>query len=505
MAYEQLFDVIIVGGGSAGCAAAARLTEDPSRKVLLIEAGPDPWPLPEIVASDRRDANLLLESDYILMYPSPRPIDGSPVYALSGRIMGGGSSVNRMAAPRPTRLDFENWVAQGNPSWTWEDCLPILKRMESDQDFPDSPIHGSSGPIYIKRPWTFDKPLDESVQAFIEHVGSMGIPICRDLNGPDPFGIGPSASNIKNGARQSTTVAYLETARGRPNLEIIADALVTELKVSGRRVEGVRYTKDGQTQTAVGDKVVLTAGALHSPQILMLSGIGPAAALERLGIPVINNLPGVGENYQDHAKIVMTFEAGTGYETDSVIPRARLVYKSDPNLSCGNFHIGPTAAIQIGGLKPLLPVGANLVQQTNRGRVSLRNTDPRELPDLDSPMLEDPVDIEAMRNAMEFIFEMTHRGAMEQFYGPLVQPGPGEDWIKFAQSTFDSYHHSSGTCMMAPASNPMAVVDERLHLHGIDNLWVADASIFPTVPHANTNLSAIMVGERVSDFLKEED
>jgi len=157
----------------------------------------------------------------------------------------------------------------------------------------------------------------------------------------------------------------------------------------------------------------------------------------------------------------------------------------------------------VGGLKALLPVGANLVQQTNRGRVSLHSTDPRGLPDLDSPMLQDPVDIEAMRNAMEFIVEMIHSGDMDRFYGPLVQPGPREDWIKFAQSTFDSYHHSSGTCMMAPASNAMAVVDERLQVHGMDNLWVADASIFPTVPHVNTNLTAIMVGERVSDVIKE--
>jgi len=331
----------------------------------------------------------------------------------------------------------------------------------------------------------------------------MGIPTCPDLNGPDPFGVGPSASNVKNGMRQSTTVAYLEAARGRPNLTIVAEALVTGLKVANRRVEAVQYVKDDRSFSAMGERIILTAGALHSPQILMLSGIGPAAELERLGIDVVHNLPGIGENYQDHAKIVMTFEGKSSYETDSVIPRARLVYKSDPKLSCGNFHIGPGAPIEVGGLKALLPVGANLVQQTNRGRVSLHSTDPRGLPDLDSPMLQDPVDIEAMRNAMEFIVEMIHSGDMDRFYGPLVQPGPREDWIKFAQSTFDSYHHSSGTCMMAPASNAMAVVDERLQVHGMDNLWVADASIFPTVPHVNTNLTAIMVGERVSDVIKE--
>src|SRR5579871_6766567 len=210
MVERSHFDVIIVGGGSAGCAAAARLSEDPGRRVLLFEAGPDPRPLPDIVASGRRDVELLLASDYVLMYPSTRRVDGSVFYALSGRIMGGGSSVNAMAAPRPTRLDFENWVAAGNPGWSYKACLPILKRMETDQDFPDSPLHGSTGPLAIKRPWTFDMPLDEPVQAFIERVSAMGIPLSPDLNGPDPHGVGFIASTIKDGARQSTTVAYLD-------------------------------------------------------------------------------------------------------------------------------------------------------------------------------------------------------------------------------------------------------------------------------------------------------
>jgi len=202
----------------------------------------------------------------------------------------------------------------------------------------------------------------------------------------------------------------------------------------------------------------------------------------------------------------MTFEGTSSYETDTVIPRIRLAYKSNPNLSCADFHIGPQAPIQIGGgMKPLLPVSANLVTQSNRGKLSLHSTDPRELPDLDWPALQDPRDIEAMGNAMEFVNEMVHGGGMEQYYGALVQPGPSEDWIKFAQSTFDSYHHSCGTCMMAPDSNPMAVVDERLRVHGLDNLWVADASIFPTVPHVNTNLTAIMVGERLSDFIEHDE
>jgi choline dehydrogenase len=499
---DQRFDVIIVGGGTAGCVAASRLSEDPHRRVLLLEAGPDPRPLPDMVSSGRRDLDLLLESEFVLMYPTERKIDGSTSYALAGRIMGGGSSVNAMAAPRPTRLDLDTWAGLGNPGWSYEDCLPVLIRIESDQDFPDSPIHGTDGPLYIKRPWTFDMPAEEPVQAFIDRAVGMGLPLCPDLNGPDPFGVCTSPYNIKNGVRQSTNVAYLEPARERPNLEIVSDALVTGLKVAGARVESVTYAKDGQTHSAAADEFVLTAGVFHSPQILMLSGIGPASDLERLGIKVTHGLDGVGANYQDHPGITMTFEGRTEFDVDWVIPRVRLMYKSDPALSCGNFHITAGAPIQVGGLRLLMPVSARLVQQTNRGRLSLKNTDPSELPDVETGMLEDPRDVQAMRSAMDFIAELTQGASMTPYYGPLLQPGPKEDWTEFARGTYESYHHGSGTCMMGPSSSPMAVVDDQLRVHGLANLRVADASIMPTVTHANTNLTTIMIAERLSDFIK---
>ena len=502
MVDQRPFDVIIVGGGTAGCAAAARLSEDPRRRVLLLESGPDPQPLPEIIASSQRQISVLLEADYALMYPTERKLDGSTFYPLAGRIMGGGSSVNAMAAPRPTRYDFDTWVALGNPGWTYEDCLPVLKRIESDQDFPDSPIHGSEGPLYIKRPWTFGVPVPEPVQAFMDRAMEMGLPACPDLNGPDPFGVCASPYNIKDGTRQSTRVAYLDPARGRANLAIVAEAHVTRLKIAGDRVEAVEYERDGQIHAAAGDEVVLTAGAFHSPQILMLSGIGPAAELERLGIEVANGLEGVGANYQDHAVISMTFEGRSDFQTDWVIPSFRLMYKSDPTLPCGNFHINMRAPVQVGDLRPMMPISAHLLQQTNRGRLSLQSTDPRELPTIDPSMLEDPKDIEAMTTAMQFIFDLAQHGSMEPYYGPLIQPGPRDDWAAWARSTYDSYHHASGTCMMGPASNSMAVVDEKLRVHGMANLRVADASIMPVVTHANTNLTTIMIGERVSDFIR---
>jgi choline dehydrogenase len=445
---------------------------------------------------------LLLESPYVMMYPTQRTIDGSTYYALAGRIMGGGSSVNVMSVLRPMKHDLDTWVAHGNPDWSYEQCLPVMKRIEADQDYPDSPIHGSNGPLFVKRPFTLDMPASAPVKAFIDRALSMGLPLCPDLNVPEPLGVCASPYNIKNGKRQSTTVAYLDLARPRSNLTIVADAQVRSLKITGRRVDEVFYEKPDRVERVSAERVVLSAGVYHSPQILMLSGIGAAHELERLGVKVIHPLDGVGENYQDHPVVYMTFEGPTHISEDWVVPRFRLIIKSDPSRPCGNFHVVMRPPTEVRGIKRMMPISAHLLEQSNRGRLYLKSADPKALPAIDSRMLEDPRDIEAMTTAMRFVYDLAQHDSMKLYYGPLIQPGPKEHWAHFARATYDSYHHGAGTCMMGPSSNKMAVVDQGLRVHGMDNLWIADASIMPHVTHANTNLTSILIGERVADFLK---
>jgi choline dehydrogenase len=336
-------------------------------------------------------------------------------------------------------------------------------------------------------------------------VTKLGLPRFDDQNEANPHGIAPTARNIKDGKRQSSAVAYLGLARGRPNLKIIGDAQVISLILHGKKVEGVRYKKDGNEQIASADKVVLSAGVYHSPQILMLSGIGPGAELERHHITVVHRLDGVGENYQDHPVVTMTLKAKTDGQRSDARSRStlKLYFKSDPAREYIDFHIILRDITTVSGIGDMIGFSCHLLEQSNRGLLTLQSANPVDLPVIDPRMLEHPKDIEAMLAAMRFVERLAGTEPMSDYCGELFSPSPTEDWAKFARSSYTSYFHGVGTCKMGPASDPRAVVDQRLRVHGMENLWIGDASIMPTVAHANTNLTSMMIGERAADFIKE--
>jgi choline dehydrogenase len=488
------YDLVVVGGGTTGCVVAARASEDPGRRVLLVEAGPDPRPIPDIVADPKRQAELVLGSAYVRMYPVERA-DGSTFPLLSGRILGGGSSVNNCVVVRPMMADFDAWAGFGGPGWSYAELLPLMRAIETDTEFADSPIHGADGPLNLERPWMLDDPADPPVRALLEAADALGLPRCPDLNVPEPYGICASPYNVKEGVRQSTAVAYLEPARGRANLEILADTTARRLTVDRTRVTGVELRSPDGPITVEAGEVVLAAGVYHSPQMLELSGIGRPAELDRLGIPTVHALPGVGENLQDHAVVYVTFQGTGDLREDYVIPKVRLIARSRDDRPTPDLHVFLRPSIRMAGLPPLLPVSLHLLEQRTRGRVTLASTDPEDVPRVDAALLEDPEDVAALANGMEFVERLVAHPAMAAFYGPMLSPKPGDDPAAHVRTTYETYHHGVGTCRIGSPGDPDAVVDATLRVHGLDGLRIADASVLPTVPHANTNLAAILVGE----------
>lgn len=486
-------DVVVVGGGTAGCVIAARLSEDPSRSVILIEAGPDPRPIPDLIADPRRQAELVLESDFVVTYEAVRE-DGSSFPLLSGRVLGGGSSVNNMAVVRPMAADFAVWERFGGPAWSYESLLPIMRAIETDFDFPDSPLHGSRGPLLLHRPYRLDDP-DPALQSLRDAAHRVGLPDCPDLNVPEPFGICASPYSIVAGRRQSTASAYLEPARERSNLTIAAEVVVDRIVIEGDRVRGVEGAGPEGRMRIGADEVILAAGVYRSPQLLLLSGVGPRRELVRLGVPVVVDLPGVGENYQDHAVVHLTFEGRAGPAAETVIPKVRLVARSSESSGPPDLHLFFRPAMTMGGMAPLLPVSVHLLEQRSKGRLSLRSQRVDDPPRVETGMVLDPGDVAAIASGVDLVGELVTQPALTEYYGPCLVPSEHDDLDEHIRTTFTSYHHGVGTCRMGPPNDPTAVVGPDLRVHGLRGLRVADASVLPTVPHANTMLAAILVGE----------
>ena len=488
------YDVVVVGGGTAGCVITARASEDPGRRVLLVEAGPDPQPVPDIVANPKRQGELVLSSPFVDLLDAERE-DGSVFPLLAGRIMGGGSAVNNCVVVRPMRADFDAWAAIAGPGWSYDALLPLMRAIEHDPDFGDDPLHGSGGPLALERAFRLDGPADPPVAALIRAAAELGLPACPDLNVPEPFGVCASPYNVRDGVRQSTAVAYLDPARERPNLDILAGTTARRLIVDGARIRGVELGTPDGPRTVGSDLVVVAAGTYGSPKLLLLSGIGPAAELARHGIPLVHRLDGVGENHRDHAVVYVTFAGTTDLREDYVIPKVRLIARSDPSLAVPDLHVFMRPSVRMAGLPPMLPVSIHLLDHRSAGRVRLASADPEDLPLVDTGLLGDPRDVRALVDGVALVRRLTAHPELARFYGELLTPAPDDDVEAHVRTTYETYHHGVGTCAMGPARDPAAVVGSDLRVHGLDGLLVADASVLPTVPHANTNLAAILVGE----------
>ena len=525
----ETVDYLIVGAGSSGCVLANRLSEDPSVRVKVLEAGPTDrslyllkMPAAAWIIINGRKYNWYYHSE-------PEPfMDGRRIFYPRGKVLGGSSSINGMVYLRGNQLDYDGWATNQLNNWSYAHCLPYFKRMEKT-DRGDDAFRGRSGPMEI----TVGGDINPLYRAYIEAGQQAGYPLTEDVNGYQQEGVFVMERTVLGGVRNSTSRAYLRPALARPNLTVEVDAHTNRVLFEGSRAVGVEYIKnDEAVQVRAEREVILSSGVFNSPQILLRSGIGNADHLKALGIPVVHDLPGVGENLQDHldwpiqylcTKPVSLYSATTklgqlktGLEwflakkgvAASNLFEAGGFFRSRPGVEFPNIqHHFVAVAMNYDGSMPHKGHGfqAHISQMrpTSRGFVRLRSSDPFAPPVIQFNHLQTENDRQEFRDALKLTREIIAQDALAPYRGRELSPGidvtSDRDVDAFARATGETEHHPACTCKMG--YDDMAVVDRETRVHGVDGLRVVDASIMPQIVTANLNATCIMLGEKAADMI----